>query len=61
MKQCVSHIKGYIIILSVSSILSGSREAADGGREDAEGDLGAGGHGTYLRAASLLSDEGRVP
>ena len=53
----VSHC---VIHLFVPSILSGSREAADGGGEDAEGDLGAGGHGAHLRAAPLLPHEGRV-
>ena len=47
------------IFLSLPSFLSGSREAADGGGEDAEGDLGAGRHGAHLRAAPLLPHEGR--
>ena len=38
----------------------GSREAADRVREDAEGDLRAGGHGAHLRATPLLPHEGPV-
>ena len=39
---------------------AGSRQAADGGGEDAQGNLGTRGHRAHLRTAPLAPHEGTV-